>query len=594
MVKLYLKLIIEVIILPVQRSGPVPPFYEYVTNKALIPHSGQSSQVITNLGVHEWVEIPRYQRGISWEIENVEEFLISPSVLLGNVILAQFPHSGQFPNLQSTNYLILVDGLQRFSVGTMILSILHNKVFNSAAPYYSSDSHHFTNLLARVFSLSPVYLHNDHELLNHPRNAIANQYRNLREKVESYVEEKLRTGQGSTLASSVQNTFLNRQVAVDIYFNFLGPIEIMNTFLGINTVRVDLGPVDLLRALIIEKGASSGWSALDIDDVENDFTGIFTNNDKPDTSLLPFVNVILRALSINGNRVFPSWSGILQRSEVDDFLDFVQAFKNPLHPNGYLQEIKECGSVPFAILMSYYYNLVVHQGVARPSFLSGGTNEDQELQALLITSYRVLVDGTIGRTRVFAERIMDGTLNQTLSNISDLISRQFIGKTTNQQLDRQWLISSLSKVDKNKAKRIFNAMLLPIRGSLSYSFSPLQFGRASVNFHIDHLIPQSLLGSAQGDEGETLRNFSPLPQSQNRQAKATHCSSKLAPSGIYDNYIRGGTHPVHPYCNWLLNSYVTLPTPSDLDRPELLEPNRTPSIGTDRIEYITDELLVRM
>lgn len=580
--------------MPVQRSGPVPPFYEYVTNKALIPHSGNSNQAITNLGVHEWVEIPRYQRGISWEIENVEEFLNSPSVLLGNVILAQFPHTGQFSNLQAANYLILVDGLQRFSVGTMILAILHSKVFNTGAPFHSTDSQYFTNLLARVFSLSPVYLHNDNELLNHPRNAIANQYKSLREKVENFIDEKLQRGDGANLASIVQHTFLNRQVAVDIYFNFSGPIEIMNTFLGINTVRVDLGPVDLLRALIVEKGASSGWSAIDIDDVENDFTGIFTNNDKPDTSLLPFVNVILRALRINGSRVFPSWNGMLLRNEVDDFLDFVQAFKNPVQPNGYLQEIKECGSVPFAILISYYYVQSVHFGAQRPSFLTGGTNEDADLLSLLKTSYRVLIDGTIGRTRVFAERIMDGTLNLPLLGISDLISRQFIGKTTTQQVDRQWLLSALNKVDKNKSKRIFNAMLLPITGTSPIGYQPIIFGRAAINFHIDHLIPQSLLGNAQGDEGETLRNFSPLPQSQNREAKATHCSSKLAPGGIYDNYLSGGSHPVHPYCNWLINSYQRITSPSDFDRPELLEPNRTPDIGTERIEHIADELIIRI
>ncbi|MGA6840606.1 GmrSD restriction endonuclease domain-containing protein [Priestia megaterium] len=580
--------------MPIQRSGPVPPFYDYVTNKALIPHNGANSQAIINLGVHEWMEIPRYQRGISWEIENVEEFLNSPSILLGNVILAQFPHNGQFQNLQSGNYLILVDGLQRFSVGTMILAILHSKVFSTGAPFHSANSQNFANLMARVFPLSPVYLHNDHELLNHPRNAIANQYRILRGKVESYIHEKLLNGQGSQLASLVQNTFLNRQVATDIYFNFSGPVEIMNTFLGINTVRVDLSPVDLLRALIIEKGASSGWSAIEIDDVENDFTSIFTNNDKPDTSLLPFVNVILRSLRINGSRVFPSWNGTLLRPEVDDFLDFVQAFKNPAHSNGYFQEIKECGSNPFAILLSYYYIQNVHNGTPRPTFLTGGNSENLELRSLLIASYRVLIDGTIGRTRTYAERIVDGSLTSSLSDISDLISRQFIGnRPVNQRLDRLWLLSTLNKADKNKVKRIFNAMLLPTHGSTA-TFNPITFGRASTCFHVDHLIPQSLLGNAQGDEGETLRNFAPLPQSQNREAKATHCSSKLASGGIYENYLMGGTHQPHPYCQWLVNNFNTVSSPSDLDRPELLEPNQTPDIGTQRIEYITDHLLVRM
>ncbi|MEH7158973.1 DUF262 domain-containing protein [Neobacillus drentensis] len=580
--------------MPIQRSGPVPPFFEYVTSKSLVPHTnGNTTSIISNLGVHEWVEIPRYQRGISWEMENVEEFLSSPSILLGNVILAQFQHNGQFPNLQSGNYLILVDGLQRFSVGTMLLAILHNKVFYANAPYHSSNSDFFNNLIARVFPLSPVYLHNDYEFLNHPRKAIANQYKRLRDVVENYVERMLSGGNGLRLSQSIQQTFLNRQVAVDIYFNFNGPIEIMNTFLGINTIRVDLGPVDLLRALIVEKGSTSGWTPIQIDDIENDFTAIFTNNDKPDSSLLPFVNVLLRTLRSNAIRVFPSWSGNLQIAEVDDFLDFIQAFKNQAQ-NGYFQEIKECGAIPYAILMSFYYTNIVHHGAQRPSFLSGGNAEDTELKSLLIASYRVLLDGTIGRTRVYAEQIMEGTLTHSLQGIADLISKDFIGKKTQQPLDWQWLVSNLNKVDKNKSKRVFNAMLLPDRGTVITNFYAICFGRSAVNFHIDHLIPQSLLSNAQGDEGETLRNFAPLPQSQNRAAKATHCSSKLSPNGIYANYLLGGSHYPHPYCEWLVNNYHTFTTPSDLDRPELLELNQNPDIGTERIQFIADVLISKI
>lgn len=576
--------------MPIQRSGPVPPFYEYVIKKALVPHHHTNTQTITNLGIHDWVEIPRYQRGISWEIDNVEEFLNSPSILLGNVILAQFPHSNQFPNLTSNNYLILVDGLQRFSVGTMILSILHDKVFATGAPFHSSHQQYFASIMANVFAFSPVYIHNDLELCNHPRNAINTQYKALKEKIEIYIQQKLNSSAGIDLAQAIHSTFLNRQVALDTYFNFNGPIEIMNTFLGINTVRVDLGPVDLLRALIIEQGATAGWSAVEIDEVENEFTGIFTTNDRPDTSLLPFVNVILKSLNNHPKRVFPSWGMNLQIDEVNDFLEFVEAFKNPTQYNGYLQEIKECGSIPFAILISYYYMSFVHHGTSRPSFLTGGAQENDELKDLLTASYRVLIDGTIGRTRTYAEKIIEGTANATLTEIADGISSQFINCSIHNNVSKDWLISSLNKVDKTKAKRIFNAMLLADRGN-SNSFSPLIFGRSSTNFHIDHLIPQSLLGNALTDEGETIKNFAPLPQNQNRQAKATSCSSKLAPTGTYQNYLNGNSHVSHPYCEWLVNEYNNHNDPSKFDLVELLEPNTNPAIGTSRIQYISNYLL---
>ncbi|MDP9702291.1 hypothetical protein J2T16_005268 [Paenibacillus intestini] len=578
--------------MPIQRSGPVPPFYEYVTSKALIPHNGSDVSTLIDLGIHEWIEIPRYQRGISWEIDNVEEFLESPSILLGNVILAQFPHEGQFSNLRSPNYLILVDGLQRFSVGTMILSILHEKVFSSGSAAHSSCSRYFTGLIARVLSLSAVYLHNDYEFLNHPRMAIQTQYRLLKEKVENYISQQLIRDNGERLSRLVHSTYLNRQVALDIYFNFNGPIEIMSTFLGINTVRVDLGPVDLLRALIVEQGASAGWSATDIDEIENDFTGIFTNNDKPDTSLLPFVNVILKSLNESPTRVFPTWGRDLLISDVNNFLDFVEYFKSPTGFNGYLQEIKDCGSIPLAILISHYYIQFIHYDLPKPSFLEGGTCEDEDLKSLLISSYRVLLDGTIGRSRIYAERIISGTQVGTLTDIANQISVHFINRSISESADLNWLLACLNKVDKNKAKRIFNAMLLPNRGQ-GTDYTPLVFGRSSASFHIDHLIPQSLIGSL-NEEGESLRNFAPLPQNQNRVAKATSCSSKLGPQGIYINYIQSNTHQVHPYCLWLVEEFTNYNQSSQLDQIELLEPNRTPDIGGRRINYISSQLIMKI
>jgi len=60
----------------IQRSGPTPAFYDYIITKALVPFYSSSVQQIANLGVSEWLYIPRYQRGITWNLENVKEFLI--------------------------------------------------------------------------------------------------------------------------------------------------------------------------------------------------------------------------------------------------------------------------------------------------------------------------------------------------------------------------------------------------------------------------------------------------------------------------------------------------------------------------------------
>ncbi len=588
----------------VQRSGPTPPFFEYVTSKALIPHHNTPTEALLNLihGQFEWVEIPRFQRGISWDRDNVEEFLQSRSVLLGNVILGQFARQdNQFPNLPERfgTYTVLVDGLQRFAVGTMLLSLLHNEVLASN-PNRESDAVHFAGLAARVAPLGPVYLHNDLEFRNHPRRAISEQYQRLRRALETWIQEQLANGHAASLAGLVVNTFLNRQIAVDIYFNFGSTLEIMQTFLGINTVRVDLGPVDLVRAHIVEKATSSSWGPNEIDDVENEFTSTFIRDNRPDTELLPLAGVILSLLLEGyGRRIFPSWdSNHLLQDEVDRFVEFVQAFKSN-QDNPYLREIRECGSIPFAILIAYYYARSIHAGQDAPSFLQGGSRENAELHRFLIACYRLLLSGSIGRTREYAENILMGNLNTSLSDIADAMSNRFVGVSVDDELDRQWLVTVLNRVDPNRAKRVFNAMLLPNKreGFGTRPFTPFIYGRRAHQFHVDHLIPQRLLqpNAPGAEEGNTLRNLAPLPANQNRVARATNCSSKLGRGGIYEAYLNSTTHAVHPYCQWLVTvHYPQITTPSDLDRQELLEPNRTPDIGSSRIKYISEYLLPRI
>ncbi|MED4461845.1 DUF262 domain-containing protein [Metabacillus fastidiosus] len=595
--------------MPVHRSGPVPPFFEYITGYALLPTTVAPNQAITGLltGQFQWVEIPRYQRGISWEVEEVEEFLNSSSVLLGNVILASFSrNTNQFQLLpQSFNtYCILVDGLQRFTVGTILLSVLHDLVLTPTNPRFPTEAVYFNSLSARVAPLAPIYLHNDYEFRNHPRTAISSQYIRLREDIETYVLGQIQSSNVTTFAGNLVNTFLSRQIAVDIYFNFRNSLEIMSTFLGINTVRVDLGPVDLLRAFIIEQGTSAGWSALDIDDVENEFTEIFTTNEKPDRNLLPFVSTVLKALGEgNGSRVFPSWGTNLSKDEVDNFLQFVLGFKNQIdanngNSNSYLREIKECGSIPLAILMSYYYIRIIHHGQSNPSFLNGGSQENAELQRFLIACYRGILDGRITRTRVYAENIINGTQTASLSDIANSLSHYFVSLSIDQQLDDQWLRTVLNKVDIKKAKRVFNALLLPPKAA-GYGvppFVPFKYGRSARDFHVDHLIPDRLLvrNTPGASEGQTIRNFAPLPANLNTVAKATSCSAKLAPQGIYYNYINSSIHPVHPYAQWLVQHHsVTIPS-TDLDRQELLETNRTPDVGTDRINELVIQLLTKI
>jgi hypothetical protein len=229
-------------------------------------------------------------------------------------------------------------------------------------------------------------------------------------------------------------------------------------------------------------------------------------------------------------------------------------------------------------------------------FLNGGSNfeENRELHKFLVSTYRVLLDGRISRIRPYAERILDGTVH-TLDEVADQISRQFLRIDASAQVDRDWLKSSLNKVDKKRARRVFNAMLLPEKslGWGAQGFDPLNFGQAARNYQVDHLIPERMrTENAQGDaEIDTLRNFAPLRTNQNRVAKTTSCSTKLASGGVYDAVLQNT--PYHPYVQWLVQYHAAAYT-AQLDDQQYLEPNQSPDIGDKRIEHIVEHLWLRI
>jgi hypothetical protein len=589
----------------IQRSGPTPPFFEYVCSHALVPLAAPPSPQIMSLVTPgqtlSWIEIPSFQRGISWDIQKVVELLESKSVLLGNVILSQFQvQQGQFPHLPTSQlqFMVLVDGLQRLAVGTAFLRLLHDRVL-CPTPSRSGDASYFAPLSARVNALSAFYFHNDVEFQNHPRRAIAAQYRVLRSAVDTYFEHEFNAGHAAEMASQIVPLFLAKQVALDIYFNF-NRLDLLGTFIGINTVRVDLGPVDLLRSHLLERATAAGWPIVDSEITENDFTDSLTDEQKPKQMFLPFVNAALRAIwsdSAGGKRLFPSWSGMLLRKEVTDFLDFIDKFESAIQTNNYLLEISECGSLPASIAFAYYYSAYVHGAKILPSFITGGNAEDPELHALLLACYRLILNGTVGKTAHYLDMLVTGTGSLSLTQLADRMSLDSIGKSLSANVDQQWLELELSSIDQKRAPRIFNAMLLPPRSELGGPFLPLRFGRKATQFQVDHLIPDILINSTApgAREAQSLRNFAPLPTNQNRVAKATSCSSKLSATGIYSNYVTASrqTHLVHSYTAWLLTQASSTATTA-LDDQSLLEKNSSPELGSQRITKIASDLLSKL
>ena len=600
--------------MPIQRSGPTPNFYEYVTKYALVPNFNRGNlRPVLDL-LPQFIEIPKFQRGVAWDVDKISELYNSQSILLGNVIMGQFPSNNKFPNLPPAinTYNYLIDGLQRFSVGTLMLNALHELVLktNCECP---NESQYFLGLSAFVTNFSPIYLHNHSELLNHPRIAIQQPYQILYQDFYIFLKNQFASGYASSIASDINRLFINRQVAIDIYFNFASPLEIMSTFLGINTVRVDLSTIDLVRSNIIEKGEISSWTSTQIEDIENRFTEVFTTqNGSPDGNLLPFIGVVWEVFKSSKQIVlFPSWVNNLQINEVEDFLDFVENFKNsPVLQNPFIQEIKNSGSAPYAILIAVYYYKFIQYGSTPSFFNSGGTNEDSELHKFLISCYRGVIEGGIGKTRVIAEDVLikadilpgmtrpykNNLFPKDMGLIAEEMCFRFSQMSISSNYNSQVLTMILNRVNKTKAKAIFNALLLPDKSQgCGGVFGTITFGTSTRRreFNVDHLIPEALSQrTLQGfEEINTIRNFAPLPCNQNRIAKATNCSSKLLGQGIYNSYV---TNPqgyfVHPYCYWLVNNHALNYSSQVLDSQLNIEQGSIPDLGSLRIDYIVNQL----
>jgi hypothetical protein len=599
----------------IRRFTTTPTFFRYIVDHPLVPtlapvDPGVETALISNF---EWTVVPSFQRGVEWDVEDIEKFVEGGSALLGTAILGVFPADpGQWPYLQPPHLRrapdsvsVLVDGLQRLSVGTCLLSVLHTEVL-CAAPASPQHAGHFARMSHRCVPDAVLYLHNDQMLASHERAAVSEPYRNLRERVQTYVKERL-TSDAARFANEMERLFLHRQISVDSYTGFASQTQLAQCFIGINTVRVDLDDLDLLRSMVVDRAFRANWSPADVQDAENEFTDTFTDDGtkQPDKDLEPFIAIVLDLLEgkspgANPQLVFPSWPQVLDIQEVRRFLAFIDNMVVAADTNLYLREILQVGTIPFAGVIGYYYHRQQTQvNAGQPSFFTGGALEDAELHQFLCANLRALLAGKIGRTRDIAEDLMKG-LCPSLTDAAERISQRYLGCSINTPVDVNWLTNALLLTKKNRAPRVFNAMRLPQRGTWGAPYIPDRFGRSALDFHVDHLIPKATFTSRDrgAHEGELLVNFAPLPGADNKEAKASRCSAKLDTNGLYDRYIHSATSP-HPYCQFLVTQ--TLPHLANtqrglahLDRIDLLIPSGPTGIPEHRLAWMVNQLLPRI
>ena len=586
----------------ITRTGACPLFLEYATKQALIPRTGPPTPQFGQLTRFNfrWIDSPSYQRGLVWDEETFEELLNSRSIFLGNAVLGAFPipnprgHFAHVPDT-ATHYEVLIDGLQRFSIATALLSILHTLVL-ADHPLKAAEAPYFAALRAQTMGWAPIFQHNDIELQNHYRTAVRESYVEFRQTLANWLENEFDQGHAQELADKVQHLLLQRQIAPDTYYGFQSEYDVASTFIGLNTIRVQLNIVDWLRSIIVERGSNSGWNATTISAIDNRFTDVFTRGTNPDPELMPFAAIILEALTDREQpqravAVFPSWLPMLAEPEVNRFLDFVEQLKTTTS-NPYFRELRQCGRVPFAGCLAYYYRLFLATG-ALPSFVAGVTTEDSELHAYLRANYRVLLAGRIWRTRHLSERLLHDPV--TLFQVADEVSEFATRRTLATQVDQAWLTATLKNTDQGRAARVFNACLLPLASNPGAAFRPSVYGRRGDVYQVDHMIPESVIEANANQPGEpearTLRNFAPVRRTANNAQSNLTCAGKLAPGGSYANECVNDPN-VHPYVQWLVANQAAYG--AFLDQMERLQPQSAPRFAEDRIVWIVDRLLHRL
>src|SRR5574339_245872 len=179
---------------------------------------------------------------------------------------------------------ILVDGLQRFATATALLEKLYPLVL-SPNPIEQTASKYFETLERAVSRHQPVFSHNNKVLLNHERKALIGSYQRLVTDIENLIKERIHSDPKS-FAEQVRIMFIDKQVAIDPYRGFTRNRELTNTFINLNSQGVDLTDVDLLRSELVNKAFERKWSPNEIQEMENDFTEVFTSDAKKELGVL--------------------------------------------------------------------------------------------------------------------------------------------------------------------------------------------------------------------------------------------------------------------------------------------------------------------
>lgn len=572
-----------------ERPTTTPKFVEYAIGYALKSPDQKWSDGIADFDPNP-IKIPPYQRQIVWDEKTINDFLTSKAVLFGTVILARSP---------TEESLVLLDGLQRFATSTAILNYLHKNILPGITDEVVKE--HFNRLTADTEARKVIFEHNDNELRNNTRRGIQESYKRLYENVRSVIDE-LNKKSSEGLAEKLIQTFVKKQIAIDTYHGFKNSGEYTQTFININSTGIDLTQVDLLRSEIIQQAETKKWMPSDIDEVENRFTEVFQSSKIKAAKVLG--KHLYDALTVDPSIVFKNWEN-LTKDDVNELLDFVDRTYEASNEDGknrgkkwpYLHENFQCGDIPFAIISWFYYKKY-QECDEMPDFLGGQLKTNNDLHVLLRAFYRRVVDSSMNRADVSASKLIQAKNPEMLQNMR-VVANDI--NPTDENLDASvgeaWIKSNIRQSNTGKARRIFNACLLPSSNS-NNSFQPLYYGPGN-GWAVDYLIPKKSRSrsSVVDEQMDALVNKIPIRSDLKKKLKDKSCLEKINPGGVLEKIKNR-----HPYMMWLVNEHHkkyadTILEGTDkhvLDSPKCLSDAADPSVGKERLDKIAELLRSRL
>jgi hypothetical protein len=312
------------------------------------------------------INIPAYQRKLVWQSDDIEGLFITAGKLLGNITFANV----EIPDSSNKTELTLVDGLQRFSAITSIMRSLYNNVLATHAAFPNLADSHFQKIRDNLNpSHAIIWEHNHSMLLHNTRDGIKSSYEELSRVVDDYIVEQLKKIEKDPtrleFAGQVHKTLFDKMVVTDVYLDFDNPDEIIETFKDVNSTGVSLSNTDILRAKIILKTEQLHWGFEEVTEGENRFTRTLQpeKNSPVNKEYRKWFGLrLFQAHKTRATNVFPDWDNLSLKS-LETLFDYIEdcetaqrvRINNTQYRYPYLEEIFNCGALPFIAFIWFYY-----------------------------------------------------------------------------------------------------------------------------------------------------------------------------------------------------------------------------------------------